>query len=227
MNPFPLWWRHTAVSAADAKENSRPPLNCCWHPHQLLLRLLPLLCFILRLHLLTSSSLLSHVAQCSDIGWGLRPCGNFFLAVAHGWMWVSVRAFVSAACIRAALSEAGWRQKLDQTVQPWGCKKLYSPSLASGVAQTLQKEWETANFAAFVDPSEDVELMSLSSVKKKKLWWHLLMIITAEDPEPFPVIQPSVKKVRTGPTRHLSCSVTRTLTLNSCCIHHLRTRPER
>lgn len=36
-----------------------------------------LLCFSLLLHLLTSTSLLVHVAQCSNTGWGFRPCGNF------------------------------------------------------------------------------------------------------------------------------------------------------
>lgn len=76
-NAFPLWWRHTAVSTADAKANSRPFLNCCWHPHRLLLQLPHPPRFILLLHLLTSSSLLLHVAQCSDTGWGFRPCGNF------------------------------------------------------------------------------------------------------------------------------------------------------
>lgn len=163
------------------KANGRPCLMCCWHPHRLhLLRLLlytppplPLSCFILLLHLLTSSSLLLHVAQCSHTGWGFRPCGNFLLIVAHGWICVLARTSHPCRFIRSLVGD----KNVSQSVPALRIEEAF---LVGGAAQTLHKEWETATF---IDSSKDVEPTRWSSVKTKKktliLWSSL--IITAED----------------------------------------------
>ena len=222
MNTFPLWWRHTA---ADAKANSRPRLNCCWHPHRLLLRLLLLLCFILLLHLLTLSSLLLHVAQCSvqdeaSSHVGISPNSGSRLKSACWWG--------RAVCIGTALSEAANRSLV-------GSKKCFSPCSL--------EDWRSfthlslpVELLKLCRKSEELQILPLSMILlnlsssqdylQSKRSWVLLLISSSEDQEPFPVIHPSMKKVWTGPTRHLNCSVTWTLTLNSCCIHHLRKRSD-
>lgn len=214
MNAFSFWWRHAAVSS------ERRTVSFFWHPHRLLLQLLPPLLQPtppppphLCLPPLTCCSVLQYRRRLSAM-W------EFLLIVAHSWISVLVRMNPSSLFIHSKHT-SGRKQK----VSLCAALRIKGSSTPLYLAAELLRPWRT---------SEKLQLLLLFHQdlgKEKKnvccLWkketlrhdFHL--IINAEDEEPLPVIRPSVKKVWTAPSRHLSCSVTWTLTVNSCCIYYL------
>lgn len=189
-NTFPLWWRCAAVSAADVKEKqaasselpltptSTPPpapppplLHPTPPPPHLFLSPLP------------CSSVLRHAMR--------------LLAMRD----VLLKEWLLGRCARWS----GWECSMHLSSRQ---VQFERKTHWDGAALRMQKaflrwpwQWSASNFAEIrklppllplPTPPEMHIFTSSSSNKEQKLRWHLL-IITTENPEPFPLIQPSAK----------------------------------